>query len=87
MNSVENITTLQQVCGVMQKLGKNKFLVQTLAGMLPAHRNQVSAGTLQQMGAVTGFTPVEVFRKYAPRTTPCSFNLALLLRSGKILVL
>jgi hypothetical protein len=50
----------------VQKLGKNKFLVDTLAEFLPRSRARVTPGMLKQLAKVTGFSNVEIFRKCAP---------------------
>lgn len=51
------------------QLLKNQRVVRTLGEQLPAHREQVTRGMLRQLGFVTGFSPVEIFRKYVSSPT------------------
>jgi hypothetical protein len=55
----------------MQKLGKNKFVVQTLGEVLPKHRGKVTPALMDKMASVTDFSAVEIFRKCGYASCPC----------------
>lgn len=48
----------------LRQVDKNKLLVEELNKYLPDQRSSLSLGTMQQLRNRTGFTPVEIFRKY-----------------------
>ncbi|KAF8069554.1 PTRH2 [Scenedesmus sp. PABB004] len=45
-------------------IDKNKLLVEELSKYLPDRRSELSAAVVRKLRGATGFTPVEVFRKY-----------------------
>ncbi|KAF6265236.1 hypothetical protein COO60DRAFT_1623915 [Scenedesmus sp. NREL 46B-D3] len=45
-------------------IDKNKLLVEELSAYLPDRRRELSAGVVRKLRSSTGFSPVEVFRKY-----------------------